>query len=79
MLTTSAAVAQPRRAVAIASSIFPSPRTECASVEATIVTPGLDRQPHLGPGEVVVPVPRLRPPLAGSLTSMSSEYDGADA
>ena len=35
----SAAVAQPRRAVATASCMFPSPRTECASVEHTIGTP----------------------------------------
>ena len=39
VLTTSAAVAQPRRAVATESSMFESPRIECASVEQTIFTP----------------------------------------
>ena len=43
MLTTSAAVAQPRRAVATESSMLPSPRTECASVEQTIGTPAAQR------------------------------------
>ena len=38
MLTTSAAVAQPRRAVWTASSMLPSPSGECASVEQTICT-----------------------------------------
>ena len=39
MLRTSAVVAQPRRAVRTASSMFSRPRTECASVEQTIRTP----------------------------------------
>ena len=38
----SAAVAQPRRAVAIASRMFPRPRTEWASVDATISVPRHD-------------------------------------
>ena len=38
MFTTSAPVAQPRLAVATARRMFPSPRTECASVEQTIRT-----------------------------------------
>ncbi len=37
--TTSAAVAQPRRAVATASHMFPSPAVECASVLTTIRAP----------------------------------------
>ena len=43
MLRTSAAVAQPRRAVGTESVMFASPRTECASVEQTIRTPAAQR------------------------------------
>ena len=39
VLRMSAAVAQPRRAVATESAMFPSPRTECASVEQHTGTP----------------------------------------
>ena len=44
VLTTSAAVAQPRRAVCTASRMFSRPRTECASVEHDDRDAGLDRQ-----------------------------------
>ena len=39
MLTTSVAVAQPRRAVATDRLMFPRPATECASAEQTIRAP----------------------------------------
>jgi putative nucleotidyltransferase with HDIG domain len=41
VLSTAAAVAQPRRAVATEKSMLPSPRIEWASVEQTISTPAL--------------------------------------
>ena len=45
VLSTSAAVARPRRAVCTASSMLSRPRIECASVEQTIAHPGLDDEP----------------------------------
>ena len=45
-------VAHPRRAVATESSMLASPRIECASVEQTSLTPGLDRLPHVDVAQV---------------------------
>ena len=52
MFTTSLAVAQPRRAVATASTMLPSPRTEWASVETTIRTPASTASRASSPREV---------------------------
>ena len=52
MLSTFAAVAQPRRAVRTASSRFDSPRAECASVEHDDRDAGLDREPDVLVAEV---------------------------